>query len=338
MDDTFSARDLYRLVLEHWPRLIASAILGGLLLWAYGQAAPRRFRASASVNVDQNAEAVVPIGDESGIASYLNRETLRLETLAFSDEVWEEVARALADEGFLHRPDDISHILNDVRLPHPMDGEWRFTAYAADPALAARAAQLWAEAFVRHADHAVRIAREEEALRSTISASAQAFAVRDAQCKAIEGITGTAAQSISDLEALRSETPADPRIAEELRWAAEEIGLPCAAFDGCISPRTVSDQRAFAAELTERLAGRLQACRTVRDLLDESLRAESARWEALVEEGLGASAVMEVALLREAAPPTEPVVQAGWFIVVGALAGSAAWGAWAYLMRRVQVG
>lgn len=338
MDDTFSPPDLYRVILERWPRLILWAILGGLLFWAYGQASPRRFRSSASVNVDQNAEAVVPIGDESGTASYLNRETIRLETLAFSDEVWEDAARALAQEGFLRRAEDLDRIMNDVRLPHPMDGEWRFTAYADDPALAARAAQLWAEAFVRHADRAVRIAREEEALRATIEAASQALGSREAQCATIAGVQEAVASSITRLEALPAASSADPRIAEELRWAAEQVGIPCDGFEGCVSPQAVADQSAFAGELAERLGGRMQACITVRGLLDESLAAQRARWEALVEEGLGASSVLEVALLRDARPPTEPVVQDGWFTAVGALAGFAAWVAWTFLVRKTAAG
>jgi hypothetical protein len=267
------------------------------------------------------------------MASYLNRETLRLETLAYSDRVWEEVARSLALEGFLDRPGDIDRILNDVRVPHPMDGEWRFAAYSADPALAARTAQLWAEAFVRHADRAVQIAREEEALRASIAAKSQALGFRESQCVALAGVSSTVAAASARLESLPASASAELRAAEELRWAAEEIGLACQAFEGCEAPQAVSDQRAFADELAARLAARLETCTTVRDLLRESLDADSARWEALVGDGLGVSAVMEVALLRNAEPPPEPVVQTGWFAVVGAIVGFGAWAAWEFVLR-----
>lgn len=337
MDDTFSPPDFYRVILERWPRLILWAILGGLLLWAYGQAAPRRFRSSASVNVDQNAEAVVPIGDESGMASYLNRETLRLETLAFSDEVWQDVARALAQEGFLRRTEDLDRIMNDVRLPHPMDGEWRFTAYADDPALAARAAQLWAEAFVRHADQAVRIAREEEAVREAVADTAQTLSRYESQCVELRGLRGIVAQTSSRLAGLPEMAPPDPEALEELRWAAYDI-LACRSFRGCTAPQTVSDQRAFADELSDRLGDRLDTCLILRDDYREFLNADTSRWGALVEESLGVSSFMEVALLRDARPPTEPVVQDGCLIAGGALAGFAAWVAWTFLGRKIVTG
>jgi hypothetical protein len=333
MDDSVSVHDLYRRVLERWPRLIVWAILGGLAFCLYSQAAPRRFLASASVSVDQNAEAVVPLGDESGMASYLNRETLRLETLAYSDAVWEEVARGLALEGFLDRPRDIDRIFEGVRVPHPMDGEWRFTAYSADPALAARTAQLWAEAFVRRADQAVRIAREEQSLRATIASRSQALGIQESQCVELRGLSSAVADTSSRLETLAASAPSELRAAEELRLAAQEIGLACQAFEGCDAPQTVSDQHAFADVLAARLAARLEACGTVRDLLRESLDVESARWDDLVGEGLGVSAFMEVALLRNAEPPSEPVVQTGWFAVAGAFVGLGAWAAWEFILR-----
>jgi hypothetical protein len=334
VDDTVSPRDLYRRVLERWPRLIVWAILGALAFCLYSQAAPRRFLASASVNVDQNAEVVVPLGDESRMASYLNRETLRLETLAYSDPIWAEVARGLALEGFLARPGDIDRIFEDVQVPHPMDGEWRFTAYSGDPALAARTAQLWAEAFVRHADQAVRIAREEQALRTTIASRSQALGTQESRCVELRGLSNSVAGTSTHLETLAASAPSDPQAAEELRYTAEAIELACGAFEGCSAPQTVSDQRAFAGELAARIDTRLEACTTVRDLLRESLNVDSVRWQALVDESLGVSPFMEVVLLRNAEPPSEPVVQTGWFAVAGAFVGIGAWAAWEFLLRR----
>jgi capsular polysaccharide biosynthesis protein len=125
-----------------WRVWMAGAILGTAVASILYLVIPPRYRAQATVLVDQNVEQVVP-QEQSDLQkfNYLKRETEKLVGIVWSDQtlarVGEQTGYSLAQ-------------LRDGRLSltQPGDGSWHFLAYARDPLVAAKLASAWAGAFV----------------------------------------------------------------------------------------------------------------------------------------------------------------------------------------------
>ncbi|MGH2581912.1 MAG: hypothetical protein ACRDFQ_03345 [Anaerolineales bacterium] len=144
-DDSFAA------FFDDWRRWLTGAFLGALLAWLAYQVAPPLFRATATVVIDHNLEQAWVYYPDRQLFQFLQRETERLEELAWSDAVMQEIA----EPGGL----EVIALRNGVlELSHPSDGGWHFHAIDQDPAVAADLAGRWANAFV-------------DAVRSSVSAS-----------------------------------------------------------------------------------------------------------------------------------------------------------------------
>ncbi|MBN1451328.1 MAG: hypothetical protein JW963_09970 [Anaerolineales bacterium] len=135
--------DLIRL-LKAWRFWVSGALAGALLGAALFYVAPPTYRARATVNVDFNLEEAWPAETDRQQFYYLERETRKLEEIAWSDEVMQVVADASGV--------DISTLRDEVlSLSQPAEAGWHFYADDRDPGRAESIAATWALAFTEQA-------------------------------------------------------------------------------------------------------------------------------------------------------------------------------------------
>ena len=80
--------------LSAWRLLLVAALIGGLIGAAIYQLWIPPYRAMSKVVVDQNLEQALPAAPDREVFYFLERETQKLEELAWSDAVLEQVADA----------------------------------------------------------------------------------------------------------------------------------------------------------------------------------------------------------------------------------------------------
>jgi hypothetical protein len=118
--------------------MLAGALLGGTLFYI----APPPYRARATVNVDFNLEEAWPEETDRQLFYYLERETRKLEEIAWSDTVLQIVADA--------HDMDVAVLRDEVlSLSQPAEAGWHFYADDRDPQRAEALASTWALAFER---------------------------------------------------------------------------------------------------------------------------------------------------------------------------------------------
>jgi hypothetical protein len=138
-----SLDDLVRL-LRAWRFWIAGTLVGALLGLGLFYVAPPPYRAKATVNVDFNLEEAWPQETDRQQFYYLERETRKLEEIAWSDEVIQAVAN---NSGM-----DISTLREKVlSLSQPGEAGWHFYADDRNPRRAKSLAASWALAFTDQA-------------------------------------------------------------------------------------------------------------------------------------------------------------------------------------------
>jgi hypothetical protein len=138
-----SLDDLVRL-LKAWRLWVMASLVGALLGGALFAIAPPPYRARATVNVDFNLEEAWPQDTDRQQFYYLERETRKLEEVAWSDEVM----RVVADASGL----EVSVLRKDVlQLSQPAEAGWHFYAHDRDRAQAETLAGTWAIAFTEQA-------------------------------------------------------------------------------------------------------------------------------------------------------------------------------------------
>lgn len=131
--------DLVRL-LKAWRFWLVCALAGALLGAAIYFLAPPPYRARATVNVDFNLEQSWPQESDRQQFYYLERETRKLEEVAWSDDVMNQVSTEFALP------------VEDLRggkliLSQPGEAGWHFFAEDASPKTAQAIASAWAETF-----------------------------------------------------------------------------------------------------------------------------------------------------------------------------------------------
>lgn len=313
--------DIYRALEASWPGAIGYAAIGAAVLWLFTLISPPGYRAEAAVLVHHNVERVIkdPSSDEA--AGYIDRETVALETLAYSDEVWEEVAQRMLDAGWIETAAEIGPLMEEVQLPHPKDGEWRFTATTNDPALSARLAQTWADTFVNRANRSVRVAVRLESLSERIRQEASALALARKDCA---GLDAAIAELEGVLGELRGVDPAQGALLLEgalLTRLAGQAGVDVSAAGAT----TVADQIAFAERLSRAMAARRDSCMAEMDRLEALLDQLQTEAEALSGDELALSPLLEVYPMRHAEVPGAPVTRPGTALGIGAIVGLCAW-------------
>jgi len=310
--------EVFELLLARWPALVAWALLGAAAFWIYARLSPTRYRAAAAVVVDSNVDVAMPNAERLIIDSYLNQQTLQFESIAYSDAVWDVVAQAMLQEGIAEDRAAALELAETTRLPHPEDGEWRFMAYGRDPALVARLANTWAQAFVDTVDDGVRLAQRELALQEAQDEAIQARIRLAGESARLLAVAEQFHALEADLGRLPPDAAADPAVSQTLQIAVGQAGGVCADIPACMAPAGIADQRslaeAVAALYDRQTAASLQASDDQIALYEE-LQAERDR---LAEDMIGVSAVTEVAFTRSAAAPERPEPAPGWSLLVGA--------------------
>jgi uncharacterized protein involved in exopolysaccharide biosynthesis len=133
--------DLIRL-LKAWRFWSVGALIGALLGAGLYYIAPPPYRAHATVLVDFNLEQAWPEETDRQQFYYLERETRKLEEIAWSDLVMGLVVESVGDV-------TIEELLNGtLSLSQPAEGGWNFYADDRDPERAAELASAWSQVFV----------------------------------------------------------------------------------------------------------------------------------------------------------------------------------------------
>lgn len=138
-----SLDDIVRL-LKAWRFWALGALAGALLGTVVFYIAPPPYRARATVNVDFNLEEAWPDEIDRQQFYYLERETRKLEEIAWSDDVIQVVADASGMEVSVLRDEVLS-------LSQPAEAGWHFYADDANPKQAEALASTWALAFTEMA-------------------------------------------------------------------------------------------------------------------------------------------------------------------------------------------
>ena len=136
-----SIDDLVRL-LKAWRFWSVGALIGALLGAGVYYVAPPLYRAHATVLVDFNLEQAWPEETDRQQFYYLERETRKLEEIAWSDMVLGLVVETVGDI-------TIEELRNGtLSLSQPAEGGWSFYADDKDPERAAELASAWSQVFV----------------------------------------------------------------------------------------------------------------------------------------------------------------------------------------------
>jgi len=138
-----SLDDLVRL-LKAWRFWVLGAVIGASLGTVLFYIAPPPYRSRATVNVDFNLEEAWPEETDRQQFYYLERETRKLEEIAWSDDV----IRVVADASGI----DISILRDEVlSLSQPSEAGWHLYADDQNRTKAESIASTWALAFTEQA-------------------------------------------------------------------------------------------------------------------------------------------------------------------------------------------
>ncbi len=135
-----SLDDLIRL-LKAWRFWMLGAIFGALLGAVVYYIVPPPYRAKATVNVDFNLEQAWPKDTDRQQFYYLERESRKLEEIAWSDEIMDQLSSKF---GF-----SVEELRGrKLQLSQPAEAGWHFYANDANRKTADALASAWSTAFV----------------------------------------------------------------------------------------------------------------------------------------------------------------------------------------------
>jgi hypothetical protein len=136
-----SPDDLIRL-LKAWKFWVLGAVVGALIGAAVYYIAPPDYRARATVNVDFNLEQAWPKETDRQQFYYLERETRKLEEIAWSDDVIGALSSSLQIPVEELRS-------GKLKLSQPAEAGWHFYADDRDAKRAQELASAWAVLFTQ---------------------------------------------------------------------------------------------------------------------------------------------------------------------------------------------
>jgi capsular polysaccharide biosynthesis protein len=152
-----SLDDLVRL-LKAWRFWLLGALLGAVLGAAVYYIAPPPYRAKATVNVDFNLEQAWPTDTDRQQFYYLERESRKLEEIAWSDEIMDQLSSRFGFSVEALRG-------KKLKLSQPAESGWHFYADDANRKTADALASAWAEAFVAKAQAEIASGNVNEFVR-----------------------------------------------------------------------------------------------------------------------------------------------------------------------------
>jgi len=127
-------------LLKAWRFWVLGALAGAVIGAAVYFIAPPAFRARATVNVDFNLEEAWPQDTDRQQFYYLERESRKLEEIAWSDDVMNQISTEFAIP-----VDELRG--GKLQLSQPAEAGWHFYADDADSQTAAAIASAWADTF-----------------------------------------------------------------------------------------------------------------------------------------------------------------------------------------------
>jgi len=300
---------------------VKTSLFGVALLGAISFILPGRFRAQATVTINYGNTVDPPT---------LNTQTILLEAVAYSDQVWSPILSDLENDGWLSAADKQT-VFDQVRLPHPIAGEWRFTAYDSDPSRAAVIANAWASTFTDVISNAVGFARQVQQILQANNAVATELATQEMLCAYLEEERQIVIATNLDLSALPQGSKCEQgakQIIISLTTKYAILGMSPSCDD---ADDTVSDQIQDLEKLENYLEVEHQICRSVVQELRSILEQGGNNASAISGETLGLQYDLEITSISDAQVPKSakvPLAQfalTGWFL--GFLGGTM-WIAW----------
>src|SRR5690242_8767634 len=142
MNSLFSPPSLDDLIhlLKAWKFWVLGAIIGALIGAALYYIVPPTYRARATVNVDFNLEQAWPQETDRQQFYYLERETRKLEDIAWSDDVMKTLS-----SGLLVPVEELRG--RKLKLSQPEEAGWHFYGEDKNPERARELAAAWAKLF-----------------------------------------------------------------------------------------------------------------------------------------------------------------------------------------------
>lgn len=135
-----SSDDLIRL-LRAWKFWVLGAVAGAFIGAAVYYIFPPDYRARATVNVDFNLEEAWPQETDRQQFYYLERETRKLEEIAWSDDVLQMVSSELLIP--------VEELRGKLKLSQPAEAGWHFYAEDSNLGRAQELASAWALMFTQ---------------------------------------------------------------------------------------------------------------------------------------------------------------------------------------------
>lgn len=135
-----SSDDLIRL-LKAWKFWVLGAVAGAFIGAAVYYIFPPDYRARATVNVDFNLEEAWPQETDRQQFYYLERETRKLEEIAWSDDVLQMVSSELLIP--------VEELRGKLKLSQPAEAGWHFYAEDSNRGRAQELASAWALMFTQ---------------------------------------------------------------------------------------------------------------------------------------------------------------------------------------------
>ena len=190
-------------VLQNWKVLLVAMLVGAALGQLVSMLFPPPYRARAVMVMDQNLEAVFPTESDREIFYFLERETQKLEAIAWSDEVLEPVAEQV--KGYTLQQLRSGSLL----LSQPYDGGWNMYGVSSDAETARTLANAWADSFTDAVRKGVENARLLQQAQEELGAIPAADLAQSARAKELNQLI-TRYQSSSmgihpEIEVYRSE-------------------------------------------------------------------------------------------------------------------------------------
>jgi hypothetical protein len=180
-----SQTDALTRILFAWRLWLVGAFLGALVAGTVYAIAPPTYRAQATVIVDNNLEEAWQYFPDRQLFYFLERESRKLEAVAWDDQTLELVAAQVGDT----TPEELR--TNSLKISHPAEGGWRFLADDADKARAKQIAAAWVEVFISEARAGVEVSDELEDARAELR---QLLSVDEPDLNAVEIVTSEIAQ------------------------------------------------------------------------------------------------------------------------------------------------